>query len=106
MILSLSTKNKIGFVDGSISKPDATSVDLKAWERCNDLVCSWIIFNLDETIAKSVLFLKTTKQIWNDIEEHFGYTFMSQLYSIEHQLYALNQGNDKVSEFFTKLKIS
>lgn len=30
---SLSAKNKLGFVDGSIVKPDATSNDHKAWER-------------------------------------------------------------------------
>nr|XP_017256544.1 PREDICTED: uncharacterized protein LOC108226104 [Daucus carota subsp. sativus] len=40
MILSLSHKNKIGFVDGSIPKPDATSPDFKPWERCNNLVYS------------------------------------------------------------------
>ena len=30
MLLSLSMKNKLGFVDGSVAKPDLTSVDLKA----------------------------------------------------------------------------
>lgn len=63
MILSLSAKNKLGFVDESIEKPDVTSVEHKAWERCNDLVSSWIIFNLEDVIAKSVLFLKTAKDI-------------------------------------------
>lgn len=82
MILSLSAKNKIGFVDGFITKPDATSNDLKAWERCNDLICSWNIFNLDETIANIVFFLKIAKEIQNDLEERFGYTSITQLYSI------------------------
>ena len=50
MILSLSAKNKIGFVDGSIEKPEPTSNEFKAWERCNDLVCSWLIFNLEDVI--------------------------------------------------------
>lgn len=100
-ILSLSAKNKLGFVEGSITKPDVTSADRKPWEICNDLVCSWIISNLDDIIAKSVLFLKTFKEIWNDLEESFSYNSMTQLYSIEQQLYELNQVNDKVSEFFT-----
>lgn len=38
IMLSLSAKNKLGFVDGTVVKPDITSVDFKAWERCNDLV--------------------------------------------------------------------
>lgn len=59
MMLSLSAKNKLGFVDGSIIKPDAGSLDFKAWERCNDLVCSWLLCNLDESLSRSVLFFKT-----------------------------------------------
>lgn len=63
MILTLSAKNKLGFVDGTIEVPDITSVEYKFWERCNNLVISWIISNLDDTIAKSVLFLQTAKEI-------------------------------------------
>lgn len=104
MILSLSAKNKLGFVNGSVEKPEITSSEFKAWERCNDLVCSWLIFNLDDVRAKSVQFLKTAKDIWTDLNERFGYTSMTLVYSLEQQLTDLNQGADKISEFFTKVK--
>lgn len=104
MMLTLSAKKKIGFVDGSIVKPDSSTSERKAWERCNDLVSSWVIFNLDDVIAKSVLFLKTTKEIWNDLNDRFGYTSMTQVYSLEQQLADLKQRNDSISEFFTKIK--
>lgn len=68
MMLTLSAKNKLGFVNGSIEVPDVTSVEYKYSKRCNDLVISWILFNLDESIAKSVLFLQTARDIWEDIE--------------------------------------
>lgn len=56
MLLTLSPKNKLGFGDGTSRKPtDENSVEFKAWSRCNDLVCSWILFNLDENIAGSVI---------------------------------------------------
>lgn len=40
MILTLSAKNKLPFVTGDLPKPAKNSSDLKAWERCNALVCS------------------------------------------------------------------
>lgn len=80
MMLSLSAKNKIEFVDGSITKPDSIAIELKAYERCNDLVCGWLLFNLDETIAKSA------REIWIELDERFGYTSMTQVYSLEQQL--------------------
>ena len=80
MLLSLSVKNKLGFVDGSVPKPAANSPDLKAWDRCNDLVCALLLSNLDETITQSVLYFKTGVEIWSDLNERFGYTSMAQLY--------------------------
>lgn len=104
MLLSLSAKNKLGFLDGSIAKPIGDSHDLKAWERCNDLVCSWILNSLDENISKSVLFFKTAQEIWSDLDDRFGYASMTQVYALEQQLSEMNQGSKSVSEFFTEIK--
>lgn len=35
ILISLSAKNKIGFVDGTITKPVFNDTTQKAWERCN-----------------------------------------------------------------------
>lgn len=52
MMLTLSAKNKLGFVNGSIAVPASTSAGHKYWERCNDLIISWLLFNLDEKLLK------------------------------------------------------
>lgn len=57
MMLTLSAKNKIGFFNGNITAPEKTSTNYKNWEKCNDLVISWLIFNLDESTVKSVLLM-------------------------------------------------
>lgn len=41
MLISLSAKNKIGFVDRTIQKPVITDeVAYKAWDRCNSMLIS------------------------------------------------------------------
>lgn len=104
MMLTLSAKNKLGFVNGTIETPEATSPDYKVWSRCNDLVISWLIFNLEETIAKSVLFLPTAKEIWSDLEDRFGYASMTQVYSLEQKISDTSQGSQSISEFYTVMK--
>ncbi|XP_021739726.1 uncharacterized protein LOC110706126 [Chenopodium quinoa] len=104
MLLTLLAKNKLGFFNGTISKPVAGTAECKAWERCNDLVCSLILFNLDDTIAKSVMFLKSAQEIWTDLEERFGYASMAQVYSLEQKLVDIKQGDNSISEFFTEIK--
>ncbi|XP_074364966.1 uncharacterized protein LOC141706032 [Apium graveolens] len=104
MVLTLSAKNKLGFVDGSIVAPDATADEFKFWERCNNLMISWLLANLDDAIAKSVLFFHTAAEIWQDLDERYGFSSMAQVYSLEQQLLEINQGTVSVSEFFTKIK--
>lgn len=43
MTITLSARNMIGFVDGSIPKLAFTCSAFKSWSRCNDMVISWII---------------------------------------------------------------
>ncbi|XP_024444651.1 uncharacterized protein LOC112324715 [Populus trichocarpa] len=51
---ALRAKNKLAFVNGTLSKPTDISDPLfEAWERCNDLVVSWL--------QNSVLFISTRR---------------------------------------------
>lgn len=44
--------------------------------------------------------MQTAKEVWDDLEERFGYASMTQIYSLEQQLLDIKQGNDSISEFF------
>ncbi|XP_075074520.1 uncharacterized protein LOC142162108 [Nicotiana tabacum] len=54
IIIALSAKNKLGFIDGTFYQPDATSTNFKHWNRCNDMVISWILNSLSKDIAESL----------------------------------------------------
>lgn len=73
MMISMSSKNKLDFVNGTLTKPDITDITYTAWMRCNDMMISWLLFNLDTNIAKSVMYFNTTREIWVDLEERFGF---------------------------------
>lgn len=91
-MLTFSAKNKLIFGNGATTKPAISMAEYKAWERCNDLVTSWILFNLDETIARIVLFLKSIREIWKDLEDRFGFVSITRIYSLEQKLSELTQG--------------
>lgn len=55
MIIALSGKNKLGFVDGSLTRPSTNSTAMKAWDRVNNVVMGRIIGVIEDLIAKSVL---------------------------------------------------
>lgn len=60
--ISLIARNKLGFVDGC-KKPESTSSDSAIWERCNNLVMSWLLHSVEPQISSSVLYCKTAAEI-------------------------------------------
>ena len=105
VVITLSARNKLGFLNGDYPEPEPNTSEHAAWIRCNDLIISWLLYSLDTQIAKSVLYFKTAYEIWIDLEERFGYTSGAQLYDLEQQLYELHQGTQSISEYYTMLKV-
>ncbi|XP_062014225.1 uncharacterized protein LOC133730695 [Rosa rugosa] len=74
MTLALNSKNKLGFVNGTITAP-SEETDLEGyatWSRCNDMVHSWIINTLDPEISDSVIYYPTAQEVWEDLHERFS----------------------------------
>ena len=40
MLMALTAKNKVGFVDGTISRPMSHDLIYGAWNRCNNMISS------------------------------------------------------------------
>ena len=60
VITSLRSKNKLGFIDGSITKPtEKEGEEAKAWEMVNSMVLSWIMNVIDPRLHKSVAYVDT-----------------------------------------------
>ena len=64
MMVSLSAKNKVAFVDGTLLRPTFDESTQQAWYRCNNMVIDWLIASLDNMTAKSIMYYTTARDIW------------------------------------------
>ena len=107
MMIGLIAKNKLCFVDGTLDKPADDDTNKKAQERCNNMIIGWLIASLDRMLAKSVMFYSLTSEIWIDLEERFGTTNSTRIYSLHEELSKLSQeANMSIAEYFTKVNLS
>ncbi|XP_075499485.1 uncharacterized protein LOC142537893 [Primulina tabacum] len=105
MKITLSVKNKLGFVDGSIAKPsDNELVLLNYWTRNNNIVISWILNSVSKEISASILFADSAAGIWQDLKERFQQSNGPRVFQLRRELVSLRQEQDSVSLYFTKLK--
>lgn len=84
--IALSTKSKLFFVDGSLTRPEHTSPDLKKLTKCNDMVMSWILNVSSKNIADSVIYAKSARQMWLELEERFGEVNGAKLYHVKKEM--------------------
>ena len=63
MMIALSVKNKLGFIDGSFPKPDSSDLPLlNSWIKNNNVFISWILNSVskDYSVARvTSLFIET-----------------------------------------------
>lgn len=105
MMIALSIKNKLSFIDGSMRKSeDASSESINSWNRNNDMVISWILNSVSKEISASVIYAATAYEIWNDLKERFLQSNGPRIFQVRKDQMNLNQGQSKVSVYFTKLK--
>ena len=99
--IALSTKLKLGFIDGSLVAPASTSPQFVLWKRSNDLVISWILNSVSSEIRKSIVYMNTAKQIWDDLFKRFAQSNVPRLFNLRKDLVSLTQGTQSISTYFT-----
>jgi hypothetical protein len=106
MTLALNSKNKLGFVNGSIKAPseEINHEEYAAWSRCNDMVHSWIINTLNPEISDSVIYYSTAHEVWEDLHERFSQSNAPRIFEIQRDIACLRQEQLSVSTYYTKLK--
>ena len=105
MTIALSARNKLGFVTGTLPRPDPSSPSFTSWSRFNDMVISWILGALSKSIGRSVIYCTTAHQMWAELEERYAVGNGAQLFGLHKSINELSQGNDTIADYFTKLKV-
>ncbi|KAA8529669.1 hypothetical protein F0562_034231 [Nyssa sinensis] len=102
---ALRAKNKLGFITNDIPRPnnpDDPLLDL--WDRCNDMVVSWIQNSISSSIKSSVAFVDDAHEIWIDLQDRFSQQNGPRIFQLKKSLAGILQDNDSVSVYYGKLK--
>lgn len=101
--MALNVRNKLGFIDGTISKPPLNHRDSGSWSRCNVMVATWLMNSVSKKIGQSLLFMNTAEGIWNNLMLRFKQDDAPRVYEIEQRLSCIQQGPMDVSAYYTEL---
>ncbi|KAK1423454.1 hypothetical protein QVD17_18757 [Tagetes erecta] len=104
MLNFLFAKNKVGFIDGSIKKPEHNSANYMPWMRCDAMIKGWLNTAMEKEIRTSVKYATSSQEIWADLKERFGKDSAPRAYELKQSLTATKQDGMSVSAYYTKLR--
>ncbi|CAM8889373.1 unnamed protein product [Rhodiola kirilowii] len=101
--MALGIKSKLGFVQGRFPKP-TDSYMLARWERCNNVIFSWIINSVSKEIGSSIIHCTYSIHAWNTLQMRFaGANTGPRLLHLHKEIVSLVQGVMDVATYYGKL---
>lgn len=98
------SKLKFGFVDGSTVPPDPASPLLIYWNRCNNMVTSWLLNSVSVDIRSSIVYMKSAHQIWRELEVRYSQSNVPKLFQLRYEIAHLKQDNLSIAAYFAKFR--
>ena len=105
---SLIAKNKLGFIDGSltISSPLVNSpTAAQAWIPANNMAGTWIINSVSPKLQASIIYRDTSLEIRTDLKDTFSQRNGTKVFNIQKQIAEIHQGEQSLTDYFTQLKV-
>lgn len=104
LLNALKSKNKAGFIDGTIVPPAASSADHAQWQQCNAIVLSWLSNSLSKELQGAAAHADTVRTVWLDLEEQFSQGVDARVYELRCTIAGLHQEHNTLSAYYGRLK--
>ncbi|KAF5465955.1 hypothetical protein F2P56_015918 [Juglans regia] len=102
---TLNIKNKLGFIDGNISKPtDSSDPFFTPGERCNDMIIAWTQHSISFEQRSTIAHANTVANVWNDLRGRFSIQNAPHIFQLTKAISSLVQDVDYVSIYYNTLK--
>ncbi|XP_022845304.1 uncharacterized protein LOC111368300 [Olea europaea var. sylvestris] len=103
MRMALNAKNKLVFVDGTLKQPSKAQI-ANLWDRCSDMVLSWLLNSIDRHIRQSLIYCTKPSDAWTDLDNRFSQSNHPRLYRLQRDLANLKQKAMYVTAYYNTIK--
>jgi len=102
----LKAKNKLCFIDGSLTRPtskaDEGFSEADAWDMANSMLCSWLLNVIDPKLRMSIAYSDTAKIMWDDLKKRYAAN-TPKIHQLKANIANCKQGDLDVGDFYSKL---
>lgn len=100
----MKAKKKLGFVDGTIEKPEEDDPNYEHWEAWNSMLIAWIFNTMGKDLQATVAYADDVRKLWNDLKERYSQGNLARIYQLKSDICLLKQEGQSVAEYWGKMK--
>ena len=105
MRVALRAKKKLGFVDGTVSKPAENAPDIEDWRMINSMIVAWIFNAIKPTLRSTITYRENAKDLWDDLNLRFAIANGPPVQQLKSELANCKQNGQSVASYFGKMKM-
>ncbi|WCJ22400.1 Retrovirus-related Pol polyprotein from transposon RE1 [Euphorbia peplus] len=104
MLLALSAKRKMSFIERDDMPEDRNAEAFRKWKETDDLVFSWIINAVSKDIGECYMYAASANHLWDQLKESYGRSNGPMIFQLGKEICGLTQGSSTLVEFFNRIK--
>ena len=105
IFIALDAKTKIGFINGSIPKPQFVDHPCYiAWCKCNNTVLAWLFNSISKDLQPNVAYFKIAREVWLDLQHRFSQGNGPRIFELRNEVCSLAQEDLTINGYYTKFK--
>lgn len=69
---ALRVKRNLGFLDGTVCKPDDDTKEIEDWWSVNSMLVAWIFQSIEPSLRSTITYSETVKELWDELRQRFS----------------------------------
>ncbi|XP_042969018.1 uncharacterized protein LOC122301689 [Carya illinoinensis] len=104
MTRALNAKNKLGFLDGTLTPPKPTKPEYIQWNQMKDMVLTWILNSISPSLANFLEYHTDPHNVWLDLSSYFCHRNNACIYPLKRALSSLRHTTNSLHDYYNKIK--
>ncbi|KAK4428671.1 hypothetical protein Salat_1166900 [Sesamum alatum] len=102
---ALRAKKKLGFIDGTVTRPSDDSSEIEDWWMVNSMLVAWVFNTIEPSLRSTIKYMENVKDLWEDLRQRFSIGNGPRVQQLKADIANCKQAGQAVVSYYGQLKM-
>ncbi|CAH9116970.1 unnamed protein product [Cuscuta epithymum] len=97
-------KRKVGFLDGTIKRPEDNIQDSEDWDTVNSMLVGWMMTAVEPGLRTNLTYMESARDFWEDLKSRFAVGDPMRIHELKESIRLCRQDGQTIAMYFGRLK--